>query len=90
MPAIENTLQVYDKLRLLYIFGEAYAGFDGDAMWDDTKVGMKHLTDFAKIGMVTDEKWIRRSVKAFGFLMPGEVRLFHNNETDAAKAWIRE
>ena len=88
VPAVEAKLKEYDKIRFLYVLGEEYDGFEGEAMWDDTKVGLKHITDYEKIGLVTDEKWIRGSVKAFGFLMPGEVKLFHDNQLDEAKAWI--
>ena len=57
-------------------------------MWDDAKVGLKHLTHFEKIAVVTDDKWIVRMVKAFGFMMPGEVSLFSNEQLAEAKAWI--
>lgn len=90
VPAVENVLENHEKLRFLYVLGEEYDGFEGDAMWEDTKIGMKHLTHYEKIGVVTDEKWIRRSVKAFGFLMPGEVKLFENAELADAEAWIAE
>ena len=90
IPAIEAALQQYDKIRILYVMGEDYAGFEGEAMWDDTKIGMQHLTKFEKIGLVSDKKWIRRSVKVFGFLMPGEVKLFRNSELAEAEAWIAE
>ena len=88
VPAVESKLKEYDKIRFLYVLGEGYDGFEGEAMWEDTKVGLKHLTDYEKIGLVTDEKWIRRSVKAFGFLMPGEVKLFDNDQLEDAKTWI--
>lgn len=88
VPAIESTLEAHDKLRFLYVLGDDYNGFKGGAMWDDTKVGMKHLTDFEKIGVVSDKKSIRRSIKAFGFLMPGEVKLFKNDQLEEAEAWI--
>ena len=90
VPAVERILENYEKLRFLYILGEEYDGFEGDAMWEDTKIGMKNFTHYEKIGVVTDEKWIRRSVKAFGFLMPGEVKLFENDELAAAETWIAE
>ena len=70
------------------MLGEEYDGFEGDAMWEDAKIGMKNLTHYEKIGVVTDVKWVRRSIKAFGFLMPGEVKLFNNEELADAKAWI--
>ena len=90
VPAIESTLEKFDKLRFLYVLAQDYDGFKGGAMWDDTKVGMKHLTDFEKIGVVSDKKSIRRSIKAFGFLMPGEVKLFKNDELSDARAWIAD
>jgi len=88
VPAVEDILKNYDKMRFLYILGDEYDGFEGDAMWDDAKVGMKHITSYEKIGLVTDEKWIRRSVKAFRFLMPEEVKLFSNDQLAEAEAWI--
>ncbi len=65
-PAVDATLKQYDKMRFLYILGEEFDGFEGEALWDDTKIGMKDLTHFEKIGVVSDQKWIRRSIKAFG------------------------
>ncbi len=46
---------------------------------------MKHLTHFEKIGVVTNVKWVRCFIKAFGFLMPGEVKLFNNQQLEEAK-----
>jgi hypothetical protein len=57
-------------------------------MWDDTKVGLKHLTHFEKIAVVTDAEWIIRSIKVLGFMIPGEVKTFSNDQFDEAKTWI--
>jgi hypothetical protein len=90
MPALEEMRETYDKLRLLYILGKEYDGYAAEAMWDDTKVGMKEFTHFEKLGVVTNKKWIRGSIKAFGFLIPGEVKLFGTDQLDEANRWIRE
>ena len=90
IPAIESTLEKYDKIRILVQLGEEYEGFEGDAMWDDTKVGLKHFTQFEKCAIVTDVKWIRSSIKVFGFLIPGEVKLFPNQELSTAEEWVRQ
>ena len=89
MPALEEMRETYDKLRLLYILGKEYDGYAAEAMWDDTKVGMKEFTHFEKLGVVTNKKWIRGSIKAFGFLIPGEVKLFGTDQLDEANRWIR-
>ncbi len=44
IPAMEATLREFEKIRLLIHMGEAYDGIEGEAIWDDTKVGMKHFT----------------------------------------------
>lgn len=87
-PAIQATLKQYDKIRLLFVLGEEYEGFAGEAMWDDTKEGIKEFTHFEKIGMVSDMKWVHRSMKAFGFLVPGEVKCFGNDQMAEAERWI--
>lgn len=90
IPAMEERFATYDKIRALYYFDEGFEEFEAEAVWDDAKVGLKHLTDFEKIAVVSDQKWIRRSIKAFGWLMPGEVKLYEVSELEEAKAWVSE
>ena len=90
IPLIEQKLDQHDKIRLLYHLGPEFAGYDAGAMWDDTKIGLEHLTHFEKIAVVTDVDWVIRLVKAAGFLIPGEVRCFANSELAAAQTWISQ
>lgn len=32
------------KRKFLYHLGDAFTGFDAKAIWEDTKVGLKHFT----------------------------------------------
>ena len=47
------------------------------------------MAAWERIALVTDVEWIRVAVKAFGFAMPGEVRVFADVELGAAKAWLQ-
>lgn len=87
-PAIDAALETNDKIRLLYVLGDDFASYSGGAMWQDTKVGLAHWTSFEKIAVVTDEDWIENAVKAFGWMIPGEVKTFDDDDLDEAKAWI--
>ena len=87
IPTIEARLKEHDKLRLIYNCGEEFEGFEAAAMWDDAKVGMKHLTAWEKIAVVTDVDWMRMMTKAFGFAIPAKVRVFENDDLDDARAW---
>ncbi len=88
IPLIEEKLGRHEKLRLLYHCGPEMDGFDAAAVWDDAKVGLAHLTAWEKIALVSDQHWILQSVKALGFLMPCEVRVFEGDKLEEAKAWI--
>lgn len=88
IPAVENALKGRDKIRLLYLFGPEFEEYESDAAWEDAKLGLHHFFDFERIGMVSDVKWITRSVKWLGFAIPGEVKVFADEQLDEARAWI--
>lgn len=90
VPAIEEKLTQFHRVRLLYVLGEEFEGYSGRAAWEDAKVGMKHFTSFERIAVVTDVDWVERAVKAFGFAFPGEVRVFDNDDLEEARHWISE
>ena len=90
VPAVEEQLTRHKKVRLLYVFGEEFKGYTGGAAWEDAKVGMKHLTSFERVAVVTDVDWIENVIKAFGFAVPGEVRVFDDDDFEAARQWISE
>ncbi len=90
VPAIEEKLTRQTKVRLLYVLGDEFKGYTGGAAWEDAKVGMKHLTSFDRIAVVTDVDWIEKMVRAFGFALPGEVRVFGNDDLEPARRWISE
>ncbi len=88
VPAVEQALVSHDKVRLLYQLSDDFDGFEAGALWEDAKVGLSHLAAWERIAMVTDLEWIRMATKAFGFAMPGEVRVFSNAELGAAREWL--
>lgn len=88
IPAVTAALKAHKKVRLLYHIGPDCSGFTAGALWDDTKVGFSHLTAWEKIAVVTDTGWIRNAMGMFGFIIPGEVKLFANHELAAALDWV--
>ncbi len=40
------------------------------------------------MALVTDKDWVRHGASAFGWLAPGELRLFEPSEQDEARAWL--
>jgi hypothetical protein len=85
---IESRLKRHETIRFLYVLGDAFSSFSADAAWQDTKIGMRHLTRFERVAIVTDTDWLRRTITAFSIVMPGQVRVFPTAEIEVATAWV--
>src|SRR5271165_3648089 len=83
-PAIARSLRWRDKIRLYYELGSRFPG----SGWDDLDLGFENAASCERIAIVTDIAWVRLTVKAIRFLIPGEIRVFDTSETAEARAWI--
>jgi hypothetical protein len=90
IPAVDALFAREGKVRFLYHLGEAFSGFEAAAMWDDAKLGLKHLKGWERMALVSDIEWVRMAVKVFGLAIPGHVRVFQNHELAEATRWVTE
>jgi hypothetical protein len=88
VPTIEDRLARHDKIRLMYVLGTGFTGYDNDVVWEDLKLGVKTFNSYERMAIVTDSESVRRTIKAVGWLIPGEVRVFHVDGIVAATVWI--
>ncbi len=81
------------EVRLLFEIDTGF-GMDAGAVIEDAKTGLKlgigHMKAWKRTAVVTDVDWIRKAIKAFGFMTPGEVGVFAVEELGAAKVWVAE
>jgi hypothetical protein len=90
IPEVEAMFSRRGKVRLLYHLGEEFSKIEASAAWDDARLGLKHLTGWERMAVVSDVEWIRWAVGIFGLAIPGHVRVFHNRDLIEAKRWISE
>jgi len=83
-PAVRESLKWREKSRLYYELGSRFPG----AGWDDLDLGFEHASRCERIAIVTDIAWVRLTVNAIRFLIPGEIRVFATIEAPDARAWI--
>ncbi len=89
IPAVEAALKAGPKVSLYYEVGQDFQGIEAGAVLEDIKVGVEHLPRWDRLALVSDVDWMRATVAAFGFLMPGRLKLFHLNQAQEAKDWIK-
>ena len=78
------------KVRLLYMTGPDFAGYDQGAVLDEAVFGTRHFTDFKKIAFVSDAGPYDRAVQALDGLMPAALKVFRTGDIDLAKEWLAE
>ncbi|HZL08589.1 MAG TPA: STAS/SEC14 domain-containing protein [Prolixibacteraceae bacterium] len=90
IPAVEEKLRTNKKIRMIYQLGNDFSGFELSAMLDDAKMGMKHLSAWDRIALVSDHEMINTFAKFFGYMLTCELRIFKNVELEEARRWVSE
>ena len=87
VPAIEVGFAQHDKLNALVILEPGFR-YDVGALWEDTKLGLRHPASWNRVALVTDAGWARAVMPIVSALIPGEARAFGPGELEAARAWV--
>jgi hypothetical protein len=91
VPPLREAVEAGERLRVLYAIGPELH-MEPAAVWEDLKLeidlGIKHRDAWERIAVVTDLDWLWRAFELFSWMVPGEMRLFHESELEQAKAWL--
>jgi SpoIIAA-like len=91
---IYAALERGEKLNIYFELAEDFHGLDSGALAQDVKaagsIGLKHRSSWQRMALVTDKDWVRHGASAFGWLAPGELRLFAQSEAGDARDWLAE
>ena len=88
LPALEAAAKA-GEVRFLLVMPE-FHGMSGGAFWQDLKVGIEHYRSWKRIAVVTDIEWIVHTTHLFGWMTPGEIRIFSGTQLEEAKTWVAE
>ena len=89
IPGLEAVFQEHGKARLLYLLDEGFQGAEAGAIWDDTKLGLKHRNDFEKLALVGGSKWMDWLTKLCAKIMAGETKTFSSEQLQEAWDWLK-
>ncbi|MFG1621012.1 STAS/SEC14 domain-containing protein [Kribbella sp. NPDC049227] len=89
-PAVKKALEHHQRIRVLHVLDDRFGGYTAGGALQDAILGLAHPRSFDRIAVVSDEDSIRRLVTLAGWSIPGEVKLFPNEELEQATAWAVE
>jgi hypothetical protein len=87
VPAVEAAAGA-GPLRLLYVLGPDVESFSPGAMWSDTRLWAEHVGRWERLAVATDLDWVENAVRAFGWLVHGQVRVFGADQVAEATRWL--
>ena len=88
IPAIDALAEKFGKLHFLMVLDTDVKNFTLGAWLDDAKVGIKHITKWHRMAIVTDQKAVEKFSDFFGVLVPGESKGFTHAQLQEAIEWV--
>ena len=49
-----ETMMAKGPIKMLYVIGDDFIGYEFEALWDNSAFGVKHWADFSRIAVVAD------------------------------------
>ena len=90
MPAVENQAKTFNKINFILWLDTDVSNYTFGAWVDDALVGLKHLTHWHKVAIVSHSNAVKKITDIFGHLVPGTYKGFRTSELETAKTWVAE
>jgi hypothetical protein len=85
LPALQRAA-AGGEVRFVIVIPE-FHGMTGGALWQDLKMGVEHFRAWKRVALVTDIEWMHHMTALFGWMTPGEVKVFPLSKRDEAITW---
>lgn len=87
-PALERLISEQGEIDLLVQL-DNFAGWSAGALWEDTKLGVRHFSDVRRMAIVGESLWQKGMALFVKPFTSATVRYFDVAETGEAMAWLR-
>lgn len=88
LPGLEALSEKYNEIYYLLVLDTKVENFTAGAWVQDMIAGLKHLTQWKKMAIVTDQKAVENFTDAFSYVTPGEAKGFSLAELESAITWV--
>lgn len=89
IPKLNELLDNYKKIKIVFYFTENFKGWELGAAWDDAKFGINHRNDMEKIAVVGGPKWVEWCTKLSKHFFKCEIKHFDVTKLEEAINWIK-
>jgi hypothetical protein len=88
-PLLEKHKAMHGSIKLFVEIDEL--NYTAKALWEDFKTGLHYWGDIKMAAIVTDKKWLEKSLETFGLIIPGiKTKGFELQERQKALDWLKD
>ncbi|RIJ36915.1 SpoIIAA family protein [Pontibacter oryzae] len=87
LPVLEERIRQHGKVRV-YAEVQDVEEYTLQALWEDIKFDLKHATDFSKVALIGDRKWIDWLTTMAKPFTSAKLRYFDYSDRNEAWEWI--
>lgn len=88
LPTLEAKIKQYGKINL-YAEVHQVEAYTLRALWEDLKFDVRHLTDFRKVAIVGDKKWMDWVTSMASAFTTAKLKYFEPGQKIQAMNWLR-
>jgi hypothetical protein len=90
VPTLREAVEA-GEVRMLFVLSD-FEELEPRAWWEDVKTGvelgfLKHAA-WKRSAVVSDAEWVKKAMRMFAWMTPGEVKVYDLDEEDEARAWV--
>ncbi|GGG19083.1 hypothetical protein GCM10011323_24030 [Pontibacter amylolyticus] len=88
LPILEEKIKQYGKIRVYAELQEAEE-ISLQALWEDLKFDFRHASDFKKVALVGNRKWLDWFTVMANPFTTAKVKYFEPTDREKALEWVR-
>jgi len=89
VPELDQQIEKYGKVNMLVELID-FHGWTAGAAWEDTKFGLRHFNDIARLALVGDKAWEKGMAYFCKVFTMAKVKYFDVSERKKAISWVHE
>jgi len=90
LPEVKALIERTGKLNYLMVIDTALQHFTAGAWLQDALLGIKNLSLWNRVAILSDSEPLKTFTNIFSIVMPGEFRGFSKDQLETAVAWLSE
>jgi SpoIIAA-like len=88
IPRIEEVYKQHGHIHFLFELKTDVGNFTVNAWWKDLLIGLKHFSNWKRMAIVSDQKFVNEISSALSFVLPGKTKGFSLENIADARIWV--